>query len=423
MIPRFSPGFDGSELRAALRRRGPDDLAAFEWAFATEMGQRHAIVFPYGRTALLLLFEALGLRQCDIICPAYTCVVVPHAIVYSGNRPLFVDADGDGNMDLEAVEAAISPTTGAVVATSLFGHPVDLERLAALRRRHPRLAVVQDCAHSFAASWHGREVQRDGVAAVFGLNVSKLVTSVFGGMATTDDGVLAARLRGLRDARLSQPAARKSLQRLLYLVAVHGAFWPPLAGLVHRLEYSGWLDRFTRYYDEHVIDMPDDYLQTMTPLEARVGTAQVRRHRSFIEARRHFADYYRRHLSDLPGLVLPAVAGCASFSHVVGFVTDRSRIMRQAARRGVQLGKVVEYCVPSMPAYRRLDPNNGRYWPMAEWLAEHVINLPVANRFDERAASKVVMVLRDLLHDGPAPRVPAASAATGSGATTGGFAR
>ena len=59
------------------------------------MGKKHAIFFPYGRTGLLFLLEALGISDQEIICPAYTCVVVPHAIVLSRNEPVFVDSNPD----------------------------------------------------------------------------------------------------------------------------------------------------------------------------------------------------------------------------------------------------------------------------------------------------------------------------------------
>ena len=121
--------------------------------------------------------------------PAYTCSVVAHAVVASGNRPRFVDiALPDYNMDLDCVEAALSERTGAVIATHLFGYPLDVSRLqeivsAAEARFGTRIAIIQDCAHSFEARFDGRSVSRAGDVAFYGLNISKIMTSIFGGMA------------------------------------------------------------------------------------------------------------------------------------------------------------------------------------------------------------------------------------------------
>ncbi len=119
----------------------------FESAFARLVGQAEAIAFPYGRTALLILFDALGISGREVILPAYTCVVVAHAVVLSGNTPVFVDSEAGGfNMDLDKAAAAITPQTGAILATSIHGYPVNLDKLEAIMAAHPHVAVIQDCA-------------------------------------------------------------------------------------------------------------------------------------------------------------------------------------------------------------------------------------------------------------------------------------
>ena len=144
------------------------------------MQQKHAIAFPYGRTALIVILKALGLKGKEVICPAYTCVVVAHAIVESGNIPVFIDSDKfDANMNLAQLPKSISERTGAIIATSIFGYPCNLELLDRLREDFGKdIPIIQDCAHSFGAEWKGRPVQKYGLCAFFGLNVSKLVTSI-----------------------------------------------------------------------------------------------------------------------------------------------------------------------------------------------------------------------------------------------------
>src|SRR5690606_26837389 len=111
----------------------------------------------------------------------------------------------------------------------------------------------------FGARWKGRLVNRAGAAAVFGLNISKIMTSVFGGMITTDDDALASILRTTRDRRLTGSHGR-GFTRALYLSAALPALSQTLFGLVHRLSRMGMIDRFVTYYDETLIDMPADHL-------------------------------------------------------------------------------------------------------------------------------------------------------------------
>lgn len=395
MIPRFRPPLGWPEIAAALRPGGAEDVVCFERAFADWAGQRHAIAFPYGRTAQMLLLESLGLHGREVIVPAYTCVVVAHAVVKSGNEPVFIDCvPGSANMDLDAAEAAIGPNTGALIATSIYGEPVDLDRLTALAARHPDVVILQDCAHSFAAEWEGRLVQQMGRAAFYGLNVSKLLSSVFGGMVTTDDDDLAARLHVLRDQRLGPASGAKSLRRLLYLLAVIPAFFGPVYGLVDRLRRAGWLDRFTRYYDEGAIDMPADYLQALTPLEARVGLANLRRWPAIVAARRAAAAHYARAFADRPDLRLPAPTPGHTWSHYAVEVANRDARVTRARRCGAELGILIEYNIPDMPAYR--DRPGYRDCPEARRRAAGTVNLPVWSNAPRHLAKVVAAVRAEL---------------------------
>ena len=178
MTPRLLPPIKLNDLRLAFLRQG--SVSAFEMAFARLAETKYAISFPYGRTALLCLLEALELTRRKVICPSYTCVVVPHAISYSNNEPVFVDCSENSYlMDMNLVSDAVGTEQSAVVGQSEF------------RGTHANVEVIQDCAHSFFCEDRGRAVTKQGRAAIYGLNISKTITSVFGGMVTTDDEHLA----------------------------------------------------------------------------------------------------------------------------------------------------------------------------------------------------------------------------------------
>jgi len=352
MIPRLKPTIGIKELVAALPPARMDDVQRFEQDFATLMGQKYALAFPYGRTGMMLLFEALGFKEKEIICPAYTCVVVPHSIVYSGNTPVFVDCEQGGfNMDLGKAEKAITEKTGAIISTSLFGYPVNLDKLDALKKKYPQIMIIQDCAHSFAAEWKGRPVQKAGVAAIFGLNISKMLTSIFGGMITTDNEELHSKLRRLRDETLLPADWKKSLRRLVYLISVFPALWEPIYGIINCLERYGLIDYFVQYYDESKIDMPADYLQQMTALEARVGRVNITLYEKIVENRKAAARYYFNCFDDKLEFILPPQVPGATYSHFVVQVPDREKWLDKALRQGVQLGWLIEYSIPEMTAY------------------------------------------------------------------------
>ncbi len=389
MIPRLKPTLGWAELKAAFSPPGKDDVRLFEEAFAKLMGQKYALAFPYGRTGMILLFEALGFQDKEIICPAYTCVVVPHAIVLSGNRPVFVDcAAGEFNMDLDQVESVINENTGAIIATSLFGYPVNLDKLDEIKKKHPHVQIIQDCAHSFAAEWKGRPVQKEGIAAVFGLNISKILTSIFGGMITTDDEAMFLKLKNLRNSRLKAPSWKKSGKRLLYLLAVYPSFWGPVYGLINRLERSGFLNRFVKYYDETKIEMPEDYLEGLCNIEARVGLTNIKKYKQIITNRRVAASHYFDFILENSDFILPLKVKGATYSHFVVQVKNKNHWLLSTIGFGLQLGWLIEYCIPEMEAYGAANP--GEY-PIASKYALKTINLPVWGGVKE--ARKVTSLL------------------------------
>jgi dTDP-4-amino-4,6-dideoxygalactose transaminase len=240
-------------------------------------------------------------------------------------------------------------------------------------------------------------VQKEGRAAIFGLNISKLVTSIFGGMITTDDEALDGRLRDLRSRRLNPESCLRSLRQRTYAMASTLAFWGPLYGIVHRLERGGWLDCFSKYYDESLIDMPADHLEWMTAVGARVGQAQCKRYASIVHEHRTAAACYANCLRGIGGLELPPLVAGATYSHFVIRVKDaraRRSLLNRSLARGVQLGQLIEYSVPEMPVYRRR--SGARFaCPVSVRLAQTTVNLPVWG--GERVARKVSAMLQEEL--------------------------
>jgi dTDP-4-amino-4,6-dideoxygalactose transaminase len=392
MIPRLRPKLGIGEIVDVLR--AGSTVQDFETAFADLAGQKHALAFPFGRTGLLLLLKALGLQGREVICPAYTCVVVAHAIVKSGNIPVFVDSEPNGfNMDLELAEQAITEKTAAVIATSIHGYPIDLDRLLEIQRRHPDLIVIQDCAHSFFAEWNGRPVQREGKAAIYGLNISKIMTSIFGGMVTTDDRRLYEELKSLRDEELVRASPGRNIRQQTYLVAATIALTPPIFTLVKAIQRTGLIDRFTKYYDEEVIDMPEDHLVEMGNAAATLGCSQCKKYSDIVARRRALAQIYDSRLRGAPGITVPETVAGSTYSHYVVRVENADGFVDEVAKSGVELGRVIDYCVPDMPAYKPYAASAD--FPVTRRLNSEVINLPLG--VTDRAARRVIKaVLRGL---------------------------
>lgn len=382
MIPRLKPYLDREEFYA-LFQKVEEAVSCFEAEYARLLGVRHAISFPYGRSAQWAFFKALGIDQSEVILPAYTCSVVAHAIVLGGNIPRFVDISlCDYNMSLDLVSDAINERTRGIIATHLFGYPLDVEALAQLVEKAQakyghKIWIVQDCAHSFGAQWQDRPVYQAGDAALFGLNISKMITSIFGGMLTTDNDEIATKLRSWRDRHFTNPGKLKTIRRILYLMAVYCAFNDNIYGMVNWLEdNTRFLNHLTKaYHLDDVIHFPPDYLDYMLPVEARVGLVQLRKYQAIIHGRQANARYYAENLVQKPGWDIPPLIEGATYSHYVLRVADRSKMLNYMAKRGIQLGQLIEYCIPYSPGYEIY--RGGVDFPNALLCSQRTINLPV----------------------------------------------
>jgi dTDP-4-amino-4,6-dideoxygalactose transaminase len=381
MIPRFKPWLGWAEF-LALFKPNKGAVERFEQAFAKKFKAIDAVSFPYGRSAQWAFFNAFGIKNAEIIMPAYTCSVVAHAVTLSGNTPRFIDIDlHDYNMNLVQAEAAINQNTRAIIATHTFGYPQDLDRLEAMVKRGEekyghKIWLMQDCCHAFGAEWKGRMIGTSGDVAVYALNISKMITSIFGGMLTFQDQALADKVRAWRDAHYRSASGWKAIQRRLYLLAIYIAFNEKIYSLTWWMqEKTPLLNHFTKsYHLDDKIHFPPDYQDRMLDVEAAVGMAQLERYDDIIARRHANAVWYDINLPKRPGWIFPPLVEGATYSHYVVRVPERKPVMDEWASEGIQLGELIQYSIPLLPEYAGNKPSQ---CDNSELASLRTINFPV----------------------------------------------
>lgn len=178
---------------------GGPKVKALEEAIAAYVGAKHAVACGNGTDALFLIMAALGIGKGDeVITTPFTFFATVEAIVHVGATPVFVDIEpGTYNMDVSQVEAAITSRTKAILPVHIFGQCVDMDPLLEIAERHG-LAVVEDACQAIGATYRGRRAGSLARAAAFSFFPSKnLGCAGDGGIVTTDDEELAAKVRKL----------------------------------------------------------------------------------------------------------------------------------------------------------------------------------------------------------------------------------
>jgi len=173
----------------------------FERAFAEYCGAGAAVGVNSGTSALLLILKGLNIGHGDeVITAANTFIATAAAIIKAGARPVLVDVDPvTRNIDVDLLEAAVSPKTRAIMPVHLYGRMADMPRIMEIAARHD-LMVIEDAAQAHGASIEGRRAGTFGIAAGFSFYPGKNLGAYGeGGAVVTSNGELADRIRVLRD--------------------------------------------------------------------------------------------------------------------------------------------------------------------------------------------------------------------------------
>jgi dTDP-4-amino-4,6-dideoxygalactose transaminase len=165
---------------------------SFEEKFAAYQQAKYGIAINSGTTALRLALSAADVDAgTEVICPAYTFIATASAAVEAGCIPVFVDIDPDTyNMDVNAIEQAITPRTAAIMPVHFAGRPADLDGVLAIAKKH-NLKVIEDAAQAWGAEWRGKKVGALADAGCFSFQSSKNINAGEGGIILTNDDLVA----------------------------------------------------------------------------------------------------------------------------------------------------------------------------------------------------------------------------------------
>lgn len=366
MIPVFEPVIGQEEIDAvvAALRRGEISgsfgkaITQFEEEFAAYVGCKFGVAVSSGTTALHVAADAAGIGAGDeVLVSASTNIATALAAYHNGAVTVPVDSeDITWNLNLDLVESLMTPKTRAIFPVHLFGHPVDMDRLMEIARRH-KLLVIEDCAESHGATCRGRMTGSFGDMGCFSFYANKVITTGEGGMVTTNDAALADRLRLLRNLAFTKP----------------------------------------RFYHE----LPG-YNFRMTGYQAAMGVAQFHKIEKIIQEKRRVAQTYNRYLSAIPGLQLPAEAPWARnvywmYAIVVKpeFGMGRNDLTAKLQDAGIETRTF--FCpmsqqpfIKSQPGYRKVA------CPVADRIWETGLYLPSAYTLSEKDICFIADTLRGL---------------------------
>jgi dTDP-4-amino-4,6-dideoxygalactose transaminase len=332
-------------------------LKDFEEQLAAFVGVRHAVGVNSGYHALHFSLLAAGLGPGDeVVTVAHTFVATVSAIVHCGANPVLIDVGPDYNMDVDALERAITPRTKAILLVHLNGRVCDMDRIQAIANKHS-LLVIEDAAQALGATFHGKKAGAFGLTGCFSFYPFKVLGGFGdGGAVTTND--------------------------------------PDVARMVSLLRFNGE-DRETGEYHYH------GYTALLDNVQAAVLGVKLRYLPQWIEHRRKIADLYRDGLQGLQGLTLPHFERSAFFDIYQNYVVRtqaRDQLREHLKTNGVET--LVHWPRP-MWAHKGLHLAKPSL-PETESICREVLSLPMSAETTPEHVSFVVEAIREFFVRRPA---------------------
>jgi len=346
-------------LRSGRLSLGPT-IDRFEELLAERVGAPYVAAVSSGTAGLHLLCRIAGLGPGDeAITSPISFAASANCFIFEGATPVFADVDRRTlNLDSEAVEAAITERTKAVVAVDMFGYPCELDELHALCERQG-LALIEDAAEALGAEYRGRPVGGHGVSAVFGFYPNKQVATGEGGVVVTHSEEEWKLLRSLRNQGRDY-------------------------------EGGGWF---------HHVRVGFNY--RWTDVQAAIGIGQLEKLDQLLALRSEVAARYERLLEGVD--VEPLCADDADhrrswFVYVVALPegSERDHVMSELRAAGIGTADYVP-CVHLQPYMRETYGFAEGLCPVAEDVASRTLALPFFPQLDAEDQERVVEALRAAL--------------------------
>jgi len=364
-MPLVQPSFGGNEAKYVADCLATGWISSqgayidkFQSAFVDYMGGGHALSTSSGTTALHLALTALDIGPGDeVIVPDLTFGATANVVIHAGATPVFVDIDPiTWCIDAQAIAAAVTPRTKAIIPVHLYGHPCDMDAIMQIARTKG-IKVIEDCAEALGAEHKGRKVGLIGDVGAFSFFANKVITTGEGGMVVTNDKDLHAKMAVLRDHGMAKDRR----------------YWHLYPGFNYR----------------------------MTNMQAAVGLAQMERVKDFLKRRINLAAYYNAHLAGFESLQLPAQAPDAV--NIYWLYTILVRPDRLGMDRNHLAAKLLESGIETRPTFFALHPQPAyanaikHPCPVSEDIAARGLCLPTGNEMTLADVDRVCEALVDVL--------------------------
>lgn len=333
--------------------------ALFEEEVKSRLGVQNVVAVSSCTSGLILAVKALGLKG-EVILPSFTFAATAHALVWNNVTPVFCDSErGTYNIDVNKIEPLINERTSAIMPVYIFGVPPRIDEIVRLAQKYD-LSIIFDSAQGLGARYNGKLAGAFGDVEIFSMSPTKVVSSIEGGLVTTNNNELAATIRQMRDYGKSEDG--------------------------EDMEYVGLSARISEFH-------------------SIVGLKNFALMNNLIKSRLDLISLYKENLKGLKGVSFQSIPDKyeSTGNYMVIFVdaeeaiTTRDEVYSFLKERGVQSKKYFYPALHMQKAYSRFRRKYQGHLPVAEKAANEGLALPLYSHMDRNTVLKICVLLKELL--------------------------
>ncbi len=340
----------------------------FESSFSQFIGTKNAISTSSCTTALQLCLMANGIKNGDeVILPAMTHVATAHVVEHMGAKPIFADVENKtGNMDVNNILKLINNKTKVIMPVHYLGLPCDMDPIMEIAKKH-NLVVIEDCALALGSTYNGSKVGAIGDAGCFSFYPSKHMTTLEGGMVTSNSDRLSEKIRKLRSFGYSNDLRDRKVPG------------------VYDIELLGHNFR-------------------MSEVSATIGISQLKKLQHIFDKRKKNSDALIAHINKIENIwTYPTEHGkgistrfCVNIMINKGFKLSREDIIKKLNQGGVGTSVHYPVALPLSKYYSSKYFYKKGSFIESENIAENAISLPCGPHIDDNDIKQIVELLYEI---------------------------
>jgi dTDP-4-amino-4,6-dideoxygalactose transaminase len=346
----------------------------------------------------MAILNSLGLEKGnEVLLQAFTCNAAVNPIIWSGLKPVYVDCDEKTfNIDLEDLKRKITKKSRVIMVQHTFGLPADMAEILEICQKN-NLILIEDCAHSLGAEYKGKKIGTFGKAAFFSFSRDKVISSVYGGMAVTNDDDLAKKLKKYQ-AGVGDPSNFWIFQQLLHPVLMNYLILPTYLILgKYLLIIFQWLQILSKavHWKEKRGQKPGYFPKKMPNALAILAQNQFKKLAKFNNHRKEITDFYYKELKDSSFELPPEPENKKQiFLRFTIKHPKAQEIIKRAWQKNLLIGDW--YTKPIAPHDTMLEKMQYILGscPKAEKLSKETFNLPTHINISQKEAKKIINFLK-----------------------------